>query len=226
MMPPVRILLVGLWVDEVPAGCMPVRIEPLGMVAAEMGFRIEVIHRRDLDAKPWLADPPAGMVLSGSRLHLGEDCTLADFPALTALLDGLPQVPVLGLCFGHQFLNVHAGGRLDRFGKARRDADWPVRRCAEHAVFTGLPDPCPFGENHVQRVVEPGRGYRIIATSDDGIEAVAHDTLPRLGVQFHPEYFPEQAVPHGRVFLGNWFRSLNQAESRSASQRREVYDDR
>jgi GMP synthase (glutamine-hydrolysing) len=130
-----------------------------------------------------------------------------------ALLEGLSRVPTLGICFGCQLFAYADGGSLDRFGTARRTADWPVshpvdRRFTDHPLFTGLPDPCPLGENHCQRVLDPGPNYRVIARSDDGIEAIAHVALPRLGVQFHPEYFPEQAVPHGRRVLENWLALL------------------
>ncbi len=202
------VLFIGLWVDEDPDGGLPPRFAQFPDVAAEAGLELVLIHRHNLDAVPWIADPPAGIILSGSVLNLGENCELSDFPQITALLDRLPQVPVLGFCFGHQFLARHAGGRLERMPAYRQDPDWPVRHHHAHAVFAGLPDPCPFPENHGQRVAHPGHGYRIIATSDDGIECIVHERLPRIGTQFHPEYFPRQAVPHGRTFLGNWFRSL------------------
>jgi para-aminobenzoate synthetase len=206
-----RVLLVGLWLDAPPAGALPARAAGLGAVAVDSGYALAVVPRAQLDVPAWLAVPPAGIILSGSGRNLGEDCTLADFPEVCSLLDALPQVPVLGICFGHQFLAVHAGGWLERMEQARRISDWPVRWTGAHAVSAGLPQPCAFCENHVQRVADPGRGFRVIATSDDGIEAMAHEALPRLGVQFHPEYFPEQVQPQGRNFLGNWFRSLRRA---------------
>lgn len=203
------LLFIGLWVDEDPAGGLPPRFAQFPALVASAGLTLTVVHRRELVAEPWLAAPPAGIMLSGSRLNLGEDCALSDFPAVTTLLDRLPQVPVLGLCFGHQFLAYHAGGRLERGDTYRKDNDWPVRHNHAHPAFAGLPDPCPFAENHGQRVAHPGRDYRIIATSADGIEAIMHERLPRLGTQFHPEYFPQQATPHGRIFLENWLRLLS-----------------
>ena len=205
------VVVVALWVDEPPPGELPPRALGLKNVACDHGFRLAVIPHRTLDVTRWLAAPPAGLILSGSRLHLGEDCTPEDFPETCAWLDQLPQVPVLGICFGHQFLAYGAGGRLERLAFSRSAVDWPVRHEHAHPVFAQLPDPCSFAENHRQRVAEVGRGFRVIAASDDGIEAMAHDSLPRLGVQFHPEYFPEQARPYGRIFLNNWFHSLAQA---------------
>jgi len=213
----VPVLMIGLWVDDDPRGGLPPRAARLGDVAAESGYDLQVEHRTLCEAAPWIATPPAGIILSGSRLNLGETCEIADFPQVTALLAALPQVPVLGICFGHQFLAYAAGGRLERFGIQRRETDWPVAWSGAHPVQAGLPDPCPFGENHGQKVADPGRDYEVIATSADGIEAIAHRELPRLGVQFHPEYFPEQREPYGRRFLANWFSSLSHPYARKGT---------
>jgi len=200
-------LLIGFWVDDPIDGPPPSRFAHLPALVAEHGHELITVHRTRLAAEPWLSVPPAAIVLSGSRLCLGEDCALTDFPIVEHLLDALPRVPVLGICFGHQYLNHRAGGRLERFGLYRDDHDHPVRHHG-HGLFAGLPDPCPLAESHVQRVTVPGDGYRVIAESVDGIEAVAHDHLPRLGVQFHPEYWPRQRAPHGERVLRNWLATV------------------
>ena len=203
MLPP-PVLLVGLWVDRDPEGDVPPRFRHLPELFTDEGFALATIHRNDLDPAPWIATPPAGIVLPGSRAHLGEDCTVADFPEVTRLLHELPAVPVLGICFGHQFLAAHNGGRLGYTSAFREDSDWPITLSARLDLFAGLPLPCPLAENHGMRVEDPGPGYDVIATSSDGIEAIAHRDLPRIGVQFHPEYYPRQRVQHGERFLRNW----------------------
>lgn len=198
------VLCIGLWVDEVPEGELPSRAAPLMKVAQENGVQLRVVHHRALLRDEWLRTPPAAIMLSGSRLNLGEDCTLADFSTVTALLDRCPQTPVLGICFGHQLLAFHNGGTLERGPVQRSTTDWPVQH-KKHALFNGLPEVCSFVENHVQCVVNTGPDFHVIAQSPDGIEAIAHASLPRFGVQFHPEYFSEQQIPNGRAFLANWF---------------------
>ena len=204
-----RVLLVGLWVDRDPEGDVPPRFRHLPELFASQGVKLETIHRRELDVQPWIDEPPAGMILSGSKHNLGEDCAVADFPEVNRLLVELPQVPVLGICFGHQFLAAHNGGKLGRIGSHREDSDFPITALGEHELFAGLPSPVPLPENHGMRVVDPGPGYDIIATSADGIEGIAHRALPRIGVQFHPEYYPRQQQPDmGRTVLKNWMASL------------------
>jgi GMP synthase-like glutamine amidotransferase len=199
-----RVLLVGLWVDRDPEGDVPPRFRHLPELFAAEGFDLRTIHRSELDTSPWIAEPPAGIILSGSKHNLGEDCTVADFPMVDRLLSGLPAVPLLGICFGHQFLAAHNGGRLGYAPEFREDAEWPVTPTARLDLFAGLPQPCPLAENHGMRVEDPGPGYEVIAASPDGIEAMAHRDLPRIGVQFHPEYYPRQRVHHGERFLRNW----------------------
>jgi len=203
-MPPPSVLLVGLWVDRDPEGDVPPRFRHLPELFASEGFSLHTVHRRELDPAPWIATPPAGIVLSGSKHNLGEDCTVADFPEVDRLLRELPSVPLLGICFGHQLIAAHNGGRLGYAPAFREDPDWPVTPTAHLDLFAGMPLPCPLAENHGMRVEDPGPGYDVIATSGDGIEAIAHRQLPRIGVQFHPEYYPRQQVHHGRTFLQNW----------------------
>lgn len=200
-----RVLLVGLWVDRDPEGDVPPRFRHLPELFAARGLELATIHRSELDTAPWLATPPAGMILSGSRHNIGEDCSVSDFPEVDRLLKGLPQVPVLGICFGHQFLAAHNGGTLGRFGRYREDNDFPITPVGDHPLFANLPRPAPLPENHGMRVVDPGPDYDLIAASPDGVEGIAHRQLPRIGVQFHPEYYPRQQHPQvGRQVLENW----------------------
>ncbi|MBA3684706.1 MAG: gamma-glutamyl-gamma-aminobutyrate hydrolase family protein [Planctomycetes bacterium] len=201
------ILLVGLWVEDGEPHGSSARFRHLPDLMDSQGFTLATVHASQVDARATAAAPPLGIILSGSRHCLGEDCALDDFAEIAALLAALPSVPVLGICFGHQYLNVLAGGRVERFGVYREDPDFPIQHRG-HPLFAGLPDPCKVAEDHGQRVAEPGAGYKVIARSDDGIEAVEHADLPRIGVQFHPEYWPRQRAPHGERVLRNWLGSV------------------
>jgi len=201
------VLLIGMWVDEHPEGGLPPRAAHLPELFAEHGYTLVASHRTHLDVAHWLAEPPAGIVISGSALNLGENCELTDFAAVETLLDGLPQTPLLGICFGHQYLAYRNGGRLGRLAERREHADHPITT-SDHPLFTDLPRPAPMGENHGQVVEQVGRDQRVIATSADGIEALEHTDRPWLGMQFHPEYYPRQAVPFGRTVFNNWLRQL------------------
>jgi anthranilate synthase component 2 len=112
-----------------------------------------------------------------------------DAGCFTDLLRVLPDdVPVLGVCLGHQALGVVCGGVVDR--------ETPVHGKASlvyhdgKGILDGVSDPFEAGRYHslvVERDRLPGE-LELTAWTEDGlVMATQHRTLPRFGVQFHPE---------------------------------------
>ena len=103
--------------------------------------------------------------------------------------------PILGICRGHQVLNVALGGTLHQhiptFKNHQSKNYTPHEAVAEgESLFTQLYGSRFFvNSNHHQAVDRLGQGLRVILRSpEDGIvEAFCHESLPILGVQFHPE---------------------------------------
>ena len=105
--------------------------------------------------------------------------------------------PVLGICRGHQLLNIAFGGTLvQHLPSAENHMSLPsgddnVHPVAvEHGSFLyGLyGSACPVNSSHHQGIDLPGKGFRIAARSEDGvIEAIEHKSLPVWGIQWHPE---------------------------------------
>ncbi len=125
-----------------------------------------------------------GVVLSGGALSLeGTDTPLGRVSEWIDTID----VPVLGICVGHQFLGRHFGGRVVRgtpeFGAADITVDRP-----EHPIFTGLPTHFKAWSNHNDSVVTPPPGWSVLAHSPScPVQAMAHPTRTIWGIQFHPE---------------------------------------
>lgn len=103
--------------------------------------------------------------------------------------------PVLGICRGHQLINIWAGGDLiqdlgDRAAAHGGETDrvHPVR-AAEGSLMEQLyGDSIWVNSSHHQGVGRLGRGLRLTALSEDGVvETMEHRTLPLISVQFHPE---------------------------------------
>lgn len=131
-----------------------------------------------------------GIVILGSRASVRDDADwLARLGAwLDPLLDGGPEIPVLGICFGHQLIAHRAGGAIA-----------PIRldRSEESGIRETRFSPCrlvPGGgllrvvASHGEEVKRLPPGLRPVARRDGiEIDAFEHDRRPVFGVQFHPE---------------------------------------
>lgn len=125
--------------------------------------------------------------------------------------------PVLAICYGVQSLNVFLGGTLVQ--DIPTELGTRIRHKPERNGLVGAsetPDPvhranfdpglvralsgsevASVNSSHHQSVLEPGRGLRITAHAPDGVvEAVewADDSQWIVGVQWHPERMPEDAL--------------------------------
>lgn len=111
----------------------------------------------------------------------------------------LSGTPLLGICRGHQVINVAFGGTLVQHMEesGHRITDLPVEYAlVEHPVQLDrsstlamrLGEHITVQSGHHQVIDRVGRGLRAVGWSPDGhIEAVEHEILPITGVQWHPE---------------------------------------
>jgi len=123
------------------------------------------------------------------------------------------EVPLLGVCLGHQGLGWVHGGEV---GPAPQPLHGRVRT-VEHAgaaLFAGIPARFEATRYHSLCLARPlPAELEEIAWADDGtVMAVAHRSRPQWGVQFHPESI---ATEHGRHLLAN-FRDLTRTAGRGA----------
>lgn len=114
-----------------------------------------------------------------------------------------PDVPILGVCLGHQAIGQAFGGRVVR-------AKQPVHGKAsaiEHdglGLFKGVPSPFDVGRYHSLVVEKKSLPEELVvcATSRTGeIMAMRHRSFSVYGVQFHPESI---LTPHGQQILSNF----------------------
>ncbi|WP_435361966.1 type 1 glutamine amidotransferase [Haloarchaeobius sp. DFWS5] len=109
-----------------------------------------------------------------------------------AVADG---TPVVGICFGHQFLASHFGGRVEALPERREGISTIERTAAsdDHPTFATLPRQFESFVYHADHVTAVPDDASVLATDDSGIQAFALDDRPVLGVQFHPEFTPAMA---------------------------------
>jgi anthranilate synthase component 2 len=164
----------------------------------ELGADLEV-HRNDkITVAEVAAKDPAGIVLSpgpGRPEVAGCCCELIDVLAV--------QVPILGVCLGHQAIAATLGGSVVRAPEVVHGKTGPVHHGGDH-LFAGLPDPLEATRYHslvVAREDLPA-ALEVTAWTQDGlIMGLRHRDLPLHGVQFHPESI---ATVDGPALLANF----------------------
>ena len=99
------------------------------------------------------------------------------------------QIPVLGVCLGHQCITEAYGGNVVRAERLMHGKSCMISHDGS-ALFSNLANPFEAGRYHslvVERCSFP-ECLEITADSDDGeIMALRHREFPVRGVQFHPE---------------------------------------
>ncbi|NKB67967.1 MAG: glutamine-hydrolyzing GMP synthase [Candidatus Latescibacteria bacterium] len=124
----------------------------------------------------------AGLVLSGGPASVYDPHQPAYDPELFDL-----DLPILGLCYGHQLLCQRLGGRVEpgqtmEFGAATLQVERP------QAILDGLEAEEPVWMSHRDSVVELPDGFITLgSTPDCPAAAIGHQSRPLYGLQFHPE---------------------------------------
>jgi anthranilate synthase component 2 len=135
------------------------------------------------------------------------------------LLRRLPDaMPLLGVCLGHQALVERYGGELERDPEPTHGRASRVHHDGDE-LFRDLPNPFLAGRYHSLRAKRERlpRELRLTAWTDDGlVMAVRHRSLPRFGVQFHPESI---LSPHGETIFARFLAIASRASASNASDR-------
>ncbi len=113
------------------------------------------------------------------------------------------EIPVLGVCLGHQSIVEVFGGQVVRAGRLMHGKTSQIRHDGR-TLFAGLADPCEVGRYH-SLIAAPERlpvALEVSARTAEGeIMGVRHRTLNVEGVQFHPESI---LTPEGPQLLRNF----------------------
>jgi anthranilate synthase component 2/para-aminobenzoate synthetase component 2 len=114
------------------------------------------------------------------------------------------QVPILGICLGHQCIGEVFGGKVVRAQEPMHGRSSAIDHDGTD-IFKGLPSPFRAGRYH-SLIVESvdGSDLSVTARSSAGeIMGLAHASHPTFGVQFHPE---SVLTEYGHAMLGNFLR--------------------
>ncbi|MFA6261040.1 MAG: aminodeoxychorismate/anthranilate synthase component II [Bacteroidia bacterium] len=120
---------------------------------------------------------------------------------LPFLKSSIANIPVLGICLGHQAIGQVFGSLLTHAAQPRHGKVDNIRHSG-HPLFTGIPTPFAATRYHSLILKEIRSPLKAVAWSEqDEVMAVVHETLPVYGVQFHPE---SCQTPQGIKILENF----------------------
>lgn len=115
--------------------------------------------------------------------------------------------PILGVCYGMQFINAQAGGTIYAdvhaqmpgallHSAGRGGQDHPVMFAPDSRLYHLLGEQTQVNTYHIQAVAQTGAGLRAVGFGPDGvIEAIESEDGRLMGVQFHPERMADTARP-------------------------------
>jgi GMP synthase (glutamine-hydrolysing) len=183
-----------------------------------MGFYSEIA----LPSSPLEALAGArGIVLSGGPSSVYEE----NIPAFNADILSL-DVPILGLCYGHQLMAQELGGKVENaavgeFGIAhllRRTADGAP--CPASPLFEGIDFPAQVWMSHQDAVTAPAPGFEVIATTKDcPFAGLQNLSKKRFSLQCHVEV---KDTPDGDRILANFAHICGMAKNWSQDRVLEV----
>lgn len=162
------------------------------------GAEILVLRNDAESAEAMLARGAEGIVLSPGPGRPEDAGVCLD------ILRSRADVPILGVCLGHQALGMAFGATVGRAPRQMHGKTSMVRH-QDLGVFAGLPNPFEATRYHsldVKRETVPEELEPIAWSEDDDVlMGLRHRTLPYQGVQFHPESVLTGAGAH---LLGNF----------------------
>ncbi|MCF7796989.1 MAG: glutamine-hydrolyzing GMP synthase [Lentisphaeria bacterium] len=161
----------------------------------EMQVYCEIVPA-DLTADQIAAKNPRAIILSGGP----ESVFSPHAPQLDENVWKL-NLPTLGICYGLQLLTQHFGGKVEP-GKLREYGAARVQRAQEHALLENTADNSQVWMSHGDHVAVPPPEFQVILRSkNDLISAIAHQEMPVMGLQFHPEV---SHTEEGQTYLNNF----------------------
>lgn len=173
-------------------------VHNLARYVGELGHERQTIRTDAITVEAALGLHPQAIVLSPGPC--GPDKAGISVPLVEAAAQH--GIPLLGVCLGHQAIAAAFGGRVLR---AARPVHGKPARIAHDGmgIFDGLPSPFTAARYHSLIAELPADGaLRATAFAEDGtLMALAHETLPIFGVQFHPE---SVLTEHGHALLANF----------------------
>lgn len=174
-----------------------------------------VVDFKDVSAEFHIGEHIDAVVISGSGARIVDSSDRDMFSGVADLIRGC-DLPLLGICYGHQLLCWAFDAKVGSLAVPALDRFENVRVIETDPIFEGLHKGKGIflSENHYDYVLKDGlevAGFSLLADSAScEVEAVKHKSKPFYGVQFHPERITvkDETHPDGHKVIGNFYKNV------------------
>ncbi|RLF19809.1 MAG: GMP synthase (glutamine-hydrolyzing), partial [Thermoprotei archaeon] len=164
------------------------RVRELGVYSEVLPYHVDIEYLEKLK--------PRGIILSGGPRSVFEEGA----PRVDSRILEL-NIPVLGICYGHQLLALMLGGEV-RKGERGEYGKALLRILKKDIIFRGLDEEEIVWMSHRDLVVKLPSNVEVLASTEvTRIAAFRHKEKPIYGLQFHPEV---SHTPRGKLVLRNF----------------------
>jgi anthranilate synthase component II len=144
---------------------------------------------------------PIGIVISPGP---GHPANPRDIGSCLEIIKQFGQAPILGVCLGHQAMNVAYGGTIAHT-KPLHGKTSEIMHDGK-GIFRGMKSPLVGGRYHSLAIERLSPDLEISAQTADGvIMGIRHKSRPHNGLQFHPE---SVLTPDGKKLISNWIEDV------------------
>ena len=169
----------------------------------DLGVSCRVLRNDAVSVGDVLAENPAGIMISPGPSDPDHAGICLDLIKAAAE----KQIPLIGVCLGHQAIGQVFGGKVIRAPEPLHGKLSEITHTGT-GLFKGIPSPYTVTRYHslvVERASLPDCLAVTAETADGLIMGLVHKTLPIHGVQYHPESI---ATQHGHALLKNFTEML------------------
>lgn len=150
---------------------------------------VQVHHNEPLPDLEWARSHYDAVIVTGSAAMVSHRHDWSEITAQWLAGAHALGMPMLGVCYGHQLLAHALGGVVGPNPSGRRMGSYAVDIIdASDPLLGDLAPQQWFQATHVERVLQPPAGARVIATVDTDPYHALHFGGLCWGLQFHPEF--------------------------------------
>ena len=168
----------------------------------EAHVRSEIVAR-DITSEEIRARRPVGLILSGGPASVYAEDAYRMSPEVLDL-----NIPILGICYGHQLLADMAGGEVSNTGNAEYGKT-SMKIVADSVLLREMTGEQQVWMSHSDQVTRAPEGFKSVASTSGAAVAAMESPERRIyGVQFHPEVVH---TPRGSEILKRFLYEVCQA---------------